>query len=197
MNKIEPKPAPTFFDFVTNTKYHLLKNSITVKEFHSKLNEYQIWLEKQKPKIQRSLLEKELSNFDNALNLANEKFELNQKLNLELKKLRELDVNTDKHLEKINKLLHNTIKKVTEDIEDGDMKFNTAISYLMILLNELYKTERISISVIEKFILLLSPLAPHISEELWERIGKSESIQNAVWPSFDPELIKSISSLPS
>jgi leucyl-tRNA synthetase len=92
--------------------------------------------------------------------------------------------------EKVNKLLHNTIKKVTEDIEDGDMKFNTAISYLMILLNELYKTERISISVVEKFILLLSPLAPHISEELWERIGKKGSIQNADWPSYDKELIK-------
>lgn len=92
--------------------------------------------------------------------------------------------------EKVNKLLHNTIKKVTEDIEDGDMKFNTAISYLMILLNELYKTERVSISVIEKFILLLSPLAPHISEELWEKIGKSGSIQHAGWPAYDPELVK-------
>ncbi|HMS64451.1 MAG TPA: leucine--tRNA ligase [Ignavibacteria bacterium] len=90
----------------------------------------------------------------------------------------------------LNKLLHNTIKKVTEDIEDGDMKFNTAISYLMILLNELYKSERISITVIEKFIVLLSPLAPHISEELWERLGKSESIQNAEWPGYDPDLIK-------
>jgi len=92
--------------------------------------------------------------------------------------------------EKINKLLHKTIKKVTDDIDDGDMKFNTAISYLMILINELYKLEKISKKVIEKIILLLSPFAPHISEELWERLGKKNTIQFESWPSYDPALIK-------
>jgi leucyl-tRNA synthetase len=57
----------------------------------------------------------------------------------------------------IVKLLNKTIKKVTDDIEDGDMKFNTAISYLMIFVNELYKVEKFSREAIEKFILLLSP----------------------------------------
>ncbi|MBK6504554.1 MAG: leucine--tRNA ligase [Ignavibacteria bacterium] len=90
----------------------------------------------------------------------------------------------------IIKLLNKTIKKVTDDIEDGDMKFNTAISYLMIFVNELYKVEKFSREAIEKFILLLSPFAPHISEELWSRLGNSPSIQNVPWPSYDPELVK-------
>jgi len=92
--------------------------------------------------------------------------------------------------EKINKLLHKTIKKVTDDIEDGDMKFNTAISCMMIIINELYKLEKISKKVIEKIILLLSPFAPHISEELWERLGKKNIIQFESWPAYDPALVK-------
>jgi len=97
---------------------------------------------------------------------------------------------SDSPAESLNKLLHKTIKKVTEDIEDGDMKFNTAISYLMILVNELYKHEKISKEIIEKLILLLSPLAPHICEEIWERLGNEGSIQFQQWPSFDRSLIK-------
>lgn len=92
--------------------------------------------------------------------------------------------------EALNKLLHKTIKKVTEDIEDGDMKFNTAISYLMIFVNELYKQQKISKTVIEKFIILLSPFAPHISEELWQKLGHDKSIQFEKWPEYDPGLVK-------
>lgn len=88
------------------------------------------------------------------------------------------------------KLLNKTIKKVTEDIDDGDMRFNTAISYLMILINELYKTESISKKTIETFVLLLSPFAPHIAEELWSRLGNQPGIQDVQWPQFDPELVK-------
>jgi leucyl-tRNA synthetase len=90
----------------------------------------------------------------------------------------------------IIKLLNKTIKKVTDDIDDGDMKFNTAISYLMIFVNELYKVERFSKHVIGKLILLLSPFAPHISEELWSRLGNQGSIQFADWPIYDPELVR-------
>ncbi len=92
--------------------------------------------------------------------------------------------------EKINKLLHKTIKKVTDDIEDGDMKFNTAISYLMIFVNELYKQDTISKTAIEKLILLLSPFAPHIAEELWQRFGNSDSVQLAAWPEYEESLTK-------
>lgn len=92
--------------------------------------------------------------------------------------------------ENLNKLLNKTIKKVTEDIDDGDMKFNTAISYLMIFVNELYKLENYSKSAVEKFILLLSPFAPHISEELWEILGNKNSIVKEPWPVYDKELVK-------
>ncbi|MBS1518351.1 MAG: leucine--tRNA ligase [Bacteroidetes bacterium] len=92
--------------------------------------------------------------------------------------------------ENLNKLLHRTIKKVTEDIDDGDMKFNTAISYMMIFVNELYKTDRISKKIIGDFIILLSPFAPHIAEEIWQKLGNTESIQFAAWPEYDPELTK-------
>ena len=92
--------------------------------------------------------------------------------------------------ENLNKLLHKTIKKVTEDIEDGDMKFNTAISYMMIFVNELYKTEEISKKLISDFILLLSPFAPHICEEIWERLGNKSSIQIENWPVYDEKFTK-------
>ncbi len=90
----------------------------------------------------------------------------------------------------ILKLLDKTIKKVTDDIDDGDMKFNTAISYLMIFVNELYKAEHFSREVAEKFVLILSPFAPHIAEELWSKLGNVASIQNVPWPEYDPELVK-------
>ena len=67
------------------------------------------------------------------------------------------------------KLLHKTIKKVTEDIEN--MHFNTAISQMMILVNELYKTEQRPQLALMILLQLLSPFAPHIADELWERLG--------------------------
>jgi len=90
----------------------------------------------------------------------------------------------------LNKLLHRTIKKITRDIEDGDMKFNTSIAQMMIFINELYKIDKISIEVIEKFILLLYPFAPHIAEELWSLIENKSSVQNQSWPSYDENLAK-------
>ena len=92
--------------------------------------------------------------------------------------------------EKQNKLLHKTIKKVTTDIEDGDMKFNTSIAQMMIMANELYKMEKISKEVIEKFIILLSPFSPHISEELWQRLGHEGTIANTPWPEYEEGLAK-------
>ncbi|MBK6772764.1 MAG: class I tRNA ligase family protein [Ignavibacteria bacterium] len=90
---------------------------------------------------------------------------------------------------KEKKLLHKTIKKVTEDIEDGDMKFNTAISYLMVMVNEMYKMEKICRSTIENFIILLSPFSPHICEELWEKLGNTNSIQFASWPGYETQYV--------
>ncbi len=85
-------------------------------------------------------------------------------------------------------ILNQTIKKVGEDIEE--MKFNTAVSQLMILLNELEKQEEISIIHYSLFIILLSPFAPHIAEELWQILGHEKSITFENWPEYDPQLIQ-------
>lgn len=74
-----PKPAPTFFDFVTDTKYQLFnEQSITVKDFYTKFNEYKVWLEKATLPVKMSSLRKELINFDIALSLAQEHLEAKQ-----------------------------------------------------------------------------------------------------------------------
>lgn len=78
---------------------------------------------------------------------------------------------------------HKTIKKVTEDMEA--LRFNTAISQLMIFINEAYKTEAIPKAAAEDFVQMLSPLAPHLAEELWERLGHQESISYEPWPVYD------------
>ncbi|MGG4393285.1 leucine--tRNA ligase [Paenibacillus thiaminolyticus] len=81
---------------------------------------------------------------------------------------------------------HKTVKKATEDMEA--MRFNTAISQLMIFINDAYKAERLPRQAMENFVQLLSPLAPHIAEELWQRLGHSGSITYVSWPSYDEAL---------
>lgn len=87
----------------------------------------------------------------------------------------------------INRHLHKTIKKVTEDIES--LNFNTAISQMMIFVNEIYKTEDRPTSVLKTLAQLLMPFAPHISEELWSLMGGSGFVSVAPWPEFDPKLV--------
>ncbi|MDF0667775.1 MAG: leucine--tRNA ligase [Nitrospira sp.] len=84
------------------------------------------------------------------------------------------------------RLLHQTIKKVTEDIET--LRFNTAISQMMIFTNEMTKAQHRSRSVIEPFVLLLSPFAPHVAEELWSLLGHQPSVSQQPWPAFDPAM---------
>jgi len=84
------------------------------------------------------------------------------------------------------RLLHQTIRKVTEDIEG--MRFNTAISAMMVLTNELMKLDRVPSGVLEILAQLLHPFAPHLGEELWEMLGHTPSIQNEPWPQYDPAL---------
>jgi leucyl-tRNA synthetase len=92
-------------------------------------------------------------------------------------------------------LLHKSIKKISEDLDD--MKFNTAVSQLMILVNNLETHEKIPVSVYEMFLKLLAPFAPHLAEELWQNLkAKSyklkavKSIHSENWPKHDPQLIK-------
>jgi leucyl-tRNA synthetase len=88
----------------------------------------------------------------------------------------------------LNKLLHKTIKKVSGDIEA--MRFNTAISAMMILATEIEKTENISVEDFKKFLQILAPFAPHIAEELWHILGEKKSINLSNWPKWDENLIK-------
>lgn len=81
--------------------------------------------------------------------------------------------------------LHKTIKKVTEDIES--FNFNTAISSMMICLNEFEKSENVSVSDFKIFLQILAPFAPHITEELWYILGETKSIHKSSWPNYNPQ----------
>ena len=104
----------------------------------------------------------------------------------------------DGSLRKLRFKTHTTIKKVTSDIEDR-FHFNTAISAIMELVNALYQfdlstaRDRVTLSVIkeaiETVIVLLSPMVPHMAEELWERLGNQESIFKILWPAYDAAAI--------
>jgi leucyl-tRNA synthetase len=86
------------------------------------------------------------------------------------------------------RLLDQTIKKVGDDIES--FGFNTAISAMMILVNHLSRETVRPKAVVEKLVLILAPFAPHIAEELWEKLGHTESLVYELWPEYDKELIK-------
>lgn len=85
------------------------------------------------------------------------------------------------------KLLHAAIKKVTEDI--NNFSFNTSVPAFMILVNELSKLKCNKLEVLEPLVIILSPFAPHISEELWEMLGHKQSIGLAKWPVHDESLL--------
>jgi len=125
----------------------------------------------------------------------------------ETKELLEKGNNFDKWLKgrtgktdlKIKVSLNKTIKKVGEDIES--FKFNTAISQLMVMLNEFYEVKindgevdkhksLIDVDDFTRFLILLSPFAPHMAEELWEKMGGKDSISLEEWPKYDEKLIK-------
>jgi len=87
------------------------------------------------------------------------------------------------------RLLHQTVKKVTDDLEA--LRFNTAIAQMMVFTNEVTKLKTRPRALLEPFVLLLSPFAPHIAEELWERLGKAPSVATQPWPQYDPALVVS------
>ena len=93
----------------------------------------------------------------------------------------------EKHSENIEKLLHKTTQKVGDDIEN--LGFNTAISALMILVNEFYKEGTTSKVALEKLILLLTPFAPHMCEEIWSIMGKEGFVSLAPWPEVDKKYL--------
>jgi leucyl-tRNA synthetase len=87
--------------------------------------------------------------------------------------------------EDLERLLHQTIEKVTRDLES--LRLNVAVSQLMIFVNQASAQGGVSIDTLSRFIRLLAPFAPHISEELWQALGNKEFVLNAPWPDFDPD----------
>lgn len=89
----------------------------------------------------------------------------------------------DKETPTLDKVYNESVKKVTEDYDN--MHFNTAISQMMVFVNEAYKVDEVSLDYAKGLVKLLSPIAPHISEELWEKLGETDTITYAEWPTFD------------
>ncbi len=89
----------------------------------------------------------------------------------------------EEQTEALEKTYHQTVKKVTEDY--ANLHFNTAISQMMVFINEGYKQERISKDYVEGFIKLIAPITPHIAEEIWEKLGHSDTISYETWPTYD------------
>ncbi|AWD88798.1 MULTISPECIES: leucine--tRNA ligase [Bacillus] len=85
--------------------------------------------------------------------------------------------------ETLERVYHETVMKVTENFEA--LRFNTGISQLMVFINEAYKANELPKDYIEGFVKLLSPIAPHLAEELWEKLGHEGSIAYEAWPAYD------------
>ena len=97
-------------------------------------------------------------------------------------------IDADKANSETIKLLHQTIRKVGDDVEN--MRFNTAISQMMIFTNHLIKLKTINIDVLKTFVQLLGPFIPHVAEEIWQRLGQDQSITYEPWPNFDENIAK-------
>ena len=98
-------------------------------------------------------------------------------------------IDSDENADKvIANILHKTIKKVGEDNEK--LQFNTAISQLMIFINDLYKQDKVTSTTFSILARLIAPMAPHIAEEIWLKLGNNESIFKSTFPEFEPELAK-------
>ena len=95
------------------------------------------------------------------------------------------DIETDNDL---TRLIHQSIKKVTDDIEA--LRFNTAISQLMILVNEMKERDKYPKTAVEFLVLLMSPFTPHMCEELWEKLGYDDTLTYSNWPEYSEKLAK-------
>ena len=92
-------------------------------------------------------------------------------------------VDGDTYSEKFEKMMHKAIKKVSSDIEE--MKFNTSVATFMTMVNEFYKEKQINKAEFATFLQLLNPFAPHMTEELYQKIGGTEELAYKAWPTYD------------
>ena len=99
--------------------------------------------------------------------------------------LQEILVDGDEYSPEFEKMMHKSIKKISSDIEE--MKFNTAVATFMTMLNEFVKQKRINRAEYKTFLKLLNPFAPHITEEIFEKIGEQKTISESEWPKYDEE----------
>jgi leucyl-tRNA synthetase len=99
-----------------------------------------------------------------------------------------LSASADAYDEETRRLVHKTVRKVTLDIEG--LRLNTAISAMMILVRHLGGLPQVPREAVETLALILSPFAPHLGEEIWQRLGHPESLAYAPWPQFDPDLVR-------
>lgn len=88
---------------------------------------------------------------------------------------------------KLTKVYSQTVKKVTEDYER--MHFNTAISQLMVFVNEAYKVDDLPVEYMKGFVKMIAPIMPHMAEELWSQFGESDTITYQPWPTYDPKAL--------
>lgn len=88
---------------------------------------------------------------------------------------------------KLTKVYNQTVKKVTEDYER--MHFNTAISQLMVFVNEAYKVDDLPVEYMKGFVKMIAPIMPHMAEELWSQFGESNTITYQPWPTYDPKAL--------
>ncbi|EHO45750.1 Anticodon-binding domain protein [Lentilactobacillus kisonensis F0435] len=85
---------------------------------------------------------------------------------------------------KLDKIYNQTVKIVSDDFEH--MRFNVGISQMMVFINDAYKADALPIAYMEGFVKMLSPIAPHIAEELWQLLGHDGTITYEKWPTYDP-----------
>jgi len=97
--------------------------------------------------------------------------------------MQEFLVDGDEYSEKFEKMMHKAIKKVSSDIEE--MKFNTSVATFMTMINEFYKEKQINKAEFATFLQLLNPFAPHMTEELYQKIGGKEELAYKAWPTYD------------
>lgn len=100
-------------------------------------------------------------------------------------KLQDMLVDGDEYSKELETRMHQTIKKVTLDYEN--LKFNTAIAAMMSLVNDFYRVGKVTKGEFATLIILLNPVVPHVTEELWQEIGKEGRVYEATWPEYDEE----------
>ena len=93
--------------------------------------------------------------------------------------------NSEEYSKEHEKMMHKAIKKVSSDIEE--MKFNTSVATFMAMINVFYKDKFITKAELKTFLQLLNPFAPHITEEMWQKLGEKDELSYHKWPEFDEE----------